>query len=281
MTFSTCCCFLIVLQPRIVVLGAEGTGKSTIVNRWLSGKSPLEPHPYEPTIEDRFKHTAFINGREQNVEIIDTSGADDMEDLRAMAIRSAHAFMLVYSVDSAESLAALRHFKAEVSEALGCSFGGRSRKLKIPMVLVGNKVDLNGPHERQVSILDGATMAKDTLHCKFVEVSGRTGVNVDEAFARLLKKLGDSVGSLSKATSLPSVSRSQSFLGRTIAAVRPKRRPRLSLPRNSSASSIGTVASVVDADIEDVTDDLSDVQVVDIDLSNPCCMLPAATITSC
>ena len=220
------------------MLGAEATGKSTIVTRWLRGRSPPEPTPYEPTVEDRFQHEVQLNGRNLTIEVIDTSGADDLADMRLNSIRSGHGFLLVYSVDNAASLAALRRFKAEIAEALGCSStSSRSRKLHIPMVLVGNKVDQTGSGQRQVSVLDGAAVAKDLFHCKFLEVSGRTGANVNEAFARLLKKMGEHVGSLSKSSSMTSVGRSSSFLGRTIAAVRTKRRPKLQVVHGASSTS--------------------------------------------
>ncbi|XP_065190856.1 uncharacterized protein LOC135821784 [Sycon ciliatum] len=215
--------------PKIAIVGAEATGKSTIVTRWLKGSAPQSTF-YEPTIEDRFQHTTTINGREQVVEIIDTSGADDLGEMRYQSMKSAHAIVLVYDITQPTSLSWLRQAYHDMQRS-----DVDHSAIRPVLVMVGNKVDCQ--ERRQVSSLDGAAMAKDLFQCEYMETSAHSGVQVDEVLKRVVKQLGKKASVLSKA----SVSRSRSFLQKTVGAIRPKRRPKIPTQWDSSSGDIATL----------------------------------------
>ena len=212
------------------------TGKSALVTRWLRGSSPESTH-YEPTVEDRFQHTLSVNGREQTVEIIDTSGAEDCRDMRDRTIRSAHAILLVYDVTQPVTLEWLRR---ECHEFVSESGQDGTRPF---IILVANKIDCQAL--RQLSNYDGTSFAKD-LHCEYLETSARSGINVDEVLRRLVKPLGKKT-SVSKSSA--NVSRSRSFLARTVGAIRPKRRPKLPAQWDSGSGDIATLRPGVSGEV--------------------------------
>jgi len=57
---------------------------------------------------------------------------------------------------------------------------------KVPMVLVGNKCDLDA--ERQVTTQEGEERAKQWA-CPFFETSAKTRVNVEESFFQLVREI--------------------------------------------------------------------------------------------
>ena len=59
-------------------------------------------------------------------------------------------------------------------------------KDKVPMVLVGNKCDLES--ERQVTTTEGQDLAK-SFGCPFFESSAKTRINVEESFFAVVREI--------------------------------------------------------------------------------------------
>ena len=57
---------------------------------------------------------------------------------------------------------------------------------KVPMVVVGNKSDLE--EERQVTTAEGQDLSK-SFGCPFFETSAKTRVNVEESFYQLVREI--------------------------------------------------------------------------------------------
>ena len=57
----------------------------------------------------------------------------------------------------------------------------------MPLVLVGNKVDLE--EDRQVSFDSGDKRAKKYKNCSYIETSAKLQINVREAFETLVRKI--------------------------------------------------------------------------------------------
>jgi Ras-related protein Rap-1A/Ras-related protein Rap-1B len=57
----------------------------------------------------------------------------------------------------------------------------------VPLVLVGNKVDL--AEDRQVSTDAGEKRAKKYKNCSYIETSAKLQINVREAFEMLVRKI--------------------------------------------------------------------------------------------
>ena len=56
---------------------------------------------------------------------------------------------------------------------------------RVPMVLVGNKTDLPN---REVNFNEGNHLAA-RLGCPFIETSAKTGMNVEEVFAQIIREI--------------------------------------------------------------------------------------------
>ncbi|TCD70725.1 Ras GTPase [Steccherinum ochraceum] len=100
------------------------------------------------------------------------------------ACKEGDGFLLVYSVDSRQSLDAIQTFLDEISQWRDGAEGGRGMP---PLVVVGNKCDLKGG-EREVSFRDGQQVA-DKLGAGFFEVSAKEGVNVREPYEEVARRV--------------------------------------------------------------------------------------------
>lgn len=93
--------------------------------------------------------------------------------MQRLSITKGHAFILVYSVCSKQSLEELRSIWALVKELKGQEI------TQIPVMLVGNKCDENSL--REVTELDGKGEAL-AWGVSFMETSAKNNINVTELF---------------------------------------------------------------------------------------------------
>ena len=160
---------------KIAVLGKGVVGKSSLTYRFINYNAPQE---HDPTIEDRYKSTINIEGQEYEVEILDTAGEEDYQNMMDMWISFGEGFLLVFAINDAESFELL---KGKHERVLKGKHG-----VKCPILLVGNKQDLE--NERKVSHADAKQLA-DSWGIEYIETSAKTNFNCKEAFEKLAQKI--------------------------------------------------------------------------------------------
>lgn len=109
---------------RVVVFGAGGVGKSSLVLRFIKGTFR---ESYIPTIEDTYRQVISCNKNICTLLITDTTGSHQFPAMQRLSISKGHAFILVYSVCSKQSLEELRPIWALIKE-LKVSAGRFARK---------------------------------------------------------------------------------------------------------------------------------------------------------
>jgi GTPase KRas protein len=151
-------------------------GKSSITLRLVRS---VWTHEYDPTIEDSYSVTRVVDGRNCQLSLTDTAGQEEYRGLWAASNLKSDAFLLVYDITNAESLAQLQYF----SELLEIEADGRKERGELPPVVIvaGNKCDLASM--RQVKSAEGLDWAR-RRGCGFMETSAREKVNIEETFAR-------------------------------------------------------------------------------------------------
>jgi len=165
------------LEYKIVLLGAGGVGKSALTVQYVS---EIFVDRYDPTIEDSYRKQVDIDGNQYMLEILDTAGTEQFTAMRDMYMRNGHGFILVYSIVSEDTFKELQ--------------GVRDRILSVkdtddvpPMILVGNKVDLE--EERVVQKKAGQDLAKKFNNCAFLETSAKQRINVEDTFVTLVRQI--------------------------------------------------------------------------------------------
>ncbi|XP_045615698.1 ras-related and estrogen-regulated growth inhibitor isoform X2 [Procambarus clarkii] len=161
---------------RIVVLGAQGVGKSALTVRYLTRRYISE---YRRAIDLLYRHTVCLDDVTSEVEILDVSlRQDESEGVSSTHTRWGEGFVVVYSVDDAASF---RHAGAILD-----SLQRLKAPIYVPVILLANKRDLDPG--RQVSVEEGQALSLQH-GCQFYEVSAaESHVGVTLAFQALLRE---------------------------------------------------------------------------------------------
>lgn len=169
---------------KVVVLGSGGVGKSALTVQFVSG-SFMEK--YDPTIEDFYRKEIEVDGAPCVLEILDTAGTEQFASMRDLYIKNGQGFVVVYSITSHQTFQDVRHIKEQIVRVKCGGYGGGGiDPNRIPILLVGNKVDLE--HQREVSPGEGMSLAQ-TWGCPFMETSAKTRFNVNEFFAEVVREM--------------------------------------------------------------------------------------------
>lgn len=162
-----------------------------ILNHFVDG--------YDPTIEDSYRKQVVIDQQSCMLEVLDTAGQKEYMALRNDWIQRSEGFILVYSVVSRHSFAAIKELHHQVqkvkelarTEVHSCPDPLLSRAMKkpyqpAPIILVGNKSDCVA--EREVSTQEGSALAKQ-LDCEFMEASAKSPISTQRAFFKVVRQL--------------------------------------------------------------------------------------------
>ncbi|XP_064460437.1 ras-related protein Rap-1b-like [Ornithodoros turicata] len=211
-------------ENKLVVLGAGGVGKTSLIVQFLEG---FFSFTYKPTVEDCYRHTVQTpDGLFHTVEILDTAGSHHFPAMRELSIRSGRGFVLVFSVDSLQSF----HEAVQLWHLIV-----KIRGEHVPIVLVGNKSDLIA--KRQVSQDMAIKLAQDSMHsCQYLETSAKYNVNVSELFVELLQQTYDMEQQQLPGSSCPSTP------GPSESCDSPQRKPSRKLSRR--LGSLGNLPSI-------------------------------------
>lgn len=160
-------------EYKLVVVGGGGVGKSALTIQLIQSHFVDE---YDPTIEDSYRKQCTIDGEQVLLDILDTAGQEEYSAMREQYMRTGEGFLLVYSINSKNSLEELQTFYEQILRVKDSD--------QVPVLVVGNKCDLE--MERQVSYEEGQALA-NSFNCPFLETSAKLRINVEEAFFDLVK----------------------------------------------------------------------------------------------
>lgn len=160
---------------NIAIMGYRSVGKSCLTIQYVDNVFVDE---YDPSIENIFSKKTRIRGQEYILKLVDTAGQDEYSIFPSLYAIDIHGYCLVYSIDSQKSFEVVRIIYDKLSEL--------TSKVHIPIVLVGNKLDLS--KERVVPHEEGKKLA-NYMKAAFMEVSAKEYELVDEMFGNLLAQI--------------------------------------------------------------------------------------------
>ena len=135
-------------------------------------------HEYDPTIENSYRKQVEIDGEVCLLDILDTAGQEEYSAMRDQYIRTGQGFLIVYSIAGRSSFEAVESFRDQILRV--------KDEDSYPMIILGNKCDLE--NEREVQTSEGRDLGK-ALNCPFLETSAKARINVEEAFYEVVREI--------------------------------------------------------------------------------------------
>ncbi|XP_010617920.1 GTP-binding protein GEM isoform X2 [Fukomys damarensis] len=149
---------------RVVLIGEQGVGKSTLANIFA---------------EDTYERTLIVDGESATVILLDMwENKGENEWLQEHCMQVGDAYLIVYSITDRASFEKASELRIQLR---------RARQTEdIPIILVGNKSDL--VRCREVSVSEGRACAV-VFDCKFIETSAAVQHNVKELFEGIVRQV--------------------------------------------------------------------------------------------
>ena len=158
-----------------LVFGGGAVGKSAVTISFIRSHFVEE---YDPTIENSYQKDFEVDNQVCHLDILDTAGQDEYSAMRDQYVKYGDAFLLMYAID-------LRNSFNQISSYLELIQRYKEGE-KVPIVLCGNKCDLE--NEREVPKSEGMDLAS-TYEASFLECSALQRKNIEELFVEMVTKV--------------------------------------------------------------------------------------------
>jgi len=162
-------------EYKLVILGGGGVGKSAMTIQLVQSQFLDE---YDPTIEDSYRKQVSIDEEVCLLDILDTAGQEEYSAMRDQYMQGGEGFLIVYAINSRDSFDEVTTFRDQILRV--------KDKDKVPMVVCGNKCDLE--NDREVSKTEGEDLTK-SFGVPFFETSALSRINIDESFFELVREV--------------------------------------------------------------------------------------------
>ncbi|XP_050410384.2 ras-like GTP-binding protein rhoA [Patella vulgata] len=169
-----------IVRRKLVIVGDGECGKTCLLHRYT--RDQFLPDIYIPTVFDTCVKDVISTGKQVELVLHDTAGQEDFEVLRPLSYPESDVIVLCFSVDYPDSLEnVVQHWATEIRHYCG----------DIPIILVGNKIDLRSesPSQKQkfVTYEKGHHVAERIGAAVYCECSAKFDAGVTEVFEEAVR----------------------------------------------------------------------------------------------
>ena len=160
---------------KIIILGNSEVGKTSFLIRFTKNKFD---ETYLATIGiDYIYRIINIENKLYKLMFYDTAGEEKYKSIPKNHIKNVQGIILMYDITNKKSFDSIIDWISDVKEIKGENF---------PMILVGNKIDLN--ESREVTEEMGYELAEKN-QIEFFETSNKDGTNIQDAGLEIVYKI--------------------------------------------------------------------------------------------
>jgi len=164
------------ILAKVILLGESTVGKSCLTNRYVMGEFDFNCIA-TVGMDIRIKNMD-MDGKALKLQIWDTAGQERYRGITKAFHRGANGVMFIYDITNKESFQKLKTWIQEFEKST-------TAQEPVPMVVVGNKVDLNS--ERMVGTQEAREWC-EYWEIPYFETSARTGDGVCPAFENIARR---------------------------------------------------------------------------------------------
>ncbi len=166
---------------KVLLTGAAAVGKTSLVQRFIKNRFAVN---YKLTVgvDILTKDVEFKPGEVATLSIWDIGGQQRFEFIRSTFYKGAAGALLVFDLTREQTYIETRKWLTEIRQ-----FSNQN----IPFVFIGNKLDLLEDVGEVIDREEARAFAEKEGSI-YVETSAKTGINVDEAFTELTRRIIES-----------------------------------------------------------------------------------------
>ena len=175
---------------KILIMGDDGVGKTTIINQYIGLKlSSTQSNGNQPNIGTKIVKSG---GKEVKLQLWEVStNFEETILLNTQVFSGADAVLMVFDVTNISTMNYIRRVRGKLLLLLN--------NIKIPAMLIGNKIDLRNEYEEgvdQISFNQGSEFSSelsnvDGVHIKmpYFECSAKDKDSYEKIFTFLINKM--------------------------------------------------------------------------------------------
>lgn len=171
-----------VSSVKKVIIGGEGGVGKTSLFRCLKNEAGSLDLSITIGVEFHVLNVSLPPGRSVKLQVWDLAGQDQFKSMCIYSefFAGSRIFILVFDITDTKTFTSLSWWLENVYQ--------NSKEKNVPIIVVGNKMDLK--EEKTVFEKDVEAFKKRTgKHFPYIEVSAKTGKNIDTLFKELLNIL--------------------------------------------------------------------------------------------
>jgi len=166
---------------KVLLTGAAAVGKTSLVQRFIKNRFAAN---YKLTVgvDILTKDVEFKPSEVATLSIWDIGGQQRFEFIRSTFYKGAAGALLVFDLTREQTYIETRKWLTEIRQ-----FSNQN----IPFVLIGNKADLVEDVGEVIDTNEARAFAEKEGSI-YIETSAKSGINVDDSFAELTRRIVDS-----------------------------------------------------------------------------------------
>ena len=174
------------IMLKIITLGDSGVGKTSIIRRFANDVFD-ENSLSTVGVGFAFKEFTLKNKKKIKLKLIDTAGQEKFKSLAKTYFKNADGVLFVYSFEIKDSFNNLKDWIESFNSI-------HSGKDYIPMMLVGNKSDLEEKDEVEKNTKLVGDFLKEFNGLKYFKTSAKDNISINELFSDLAEQMYENFG---------------------------------------------------------------------------------------
>ena len=160
---------------KILIIGDSTVGKTNFVYKFSEDKFSEN---YFASTGIELKTTSIqIDGKSIKIQLWDTVGQEKYRTMIKNLYLKSQGIIILFDITNETSFINLKNWMSQIKESCGED---------IPILLVGNKIDLE---DNRVINKERAMEYANNENIEYIEVSSKTGENINKALTSLLQKI--------------------------------------------------------------------------------------------